>query len=451
MQTPSSGRRHAIPIIRPPTPGSEEPPLECYNHGLDGVPSHYIPLYGSCHGMFYDPITKMFIGDGPPRPRLERPDGSTSCTPEETEITLTNVAKTRKKFTTAGTLDVATAGSKPRAASLRSHPEDALHIQPQSFIDDFNVIPQPVEGSHSSKQSGAGDGTYPAGLGPKKQFYFCRCEGKWEANRHQCNMGRLENNMPEQSGLAITSQTQLPDGWVTHRIAVDPKMYPGGVKPEQTAAGPMVGGQPAKYFSPVSETGTDPRTAETARAAEFAMMQSHGARQVRAMRRGPAAAAASRPANAPVRPSVNFLLPQQARANDNADKSVGSVSSTLAGAPIIVSSGRTAAVTAGSVAIAPGRITRPPDPAIPHSTTTTTPGPTTTILHSTRNPPTGTTPSSSTTAPNPNANFPSDSGATTNPRELGRPAHKVGGQRRHGKRGGGGGGRGSGGGRNVRH
>lgn len=422
VQTPRSGRRHAIPIVRPPSPGSEEPAFERYNNGLEGVPSHYIPLYGSLHGMFYDPIIKMFVGDGLPRPTPERPDGSMPCIPEGTVTNAVNAPTTSNTAVMAG---VATAGSESRPAPRRKNPDDALHIQPRSFIDDFNVVPQPVEGgSHSLGDSASDDETYPAGRSPNKKLYFCRCTGEWLPNRHECNRGPLEN-MPEQSGLAITSRTQLPDGWVTHRVVVDPRMYPGGVMPEQTAAGPMVGGQPAKYFTPVSETGTDPRTAEAARAAALAIMQNRGASQVRAMQRG----AASNNANAPVPPSSNLSLPirfeanqpqTQVPANDSADSSVISVSSTLAVVPIIAASGLITAA-AGPIITASGPVTTTRGSAIAVSDAATT---------------TPTTPPPPTAAvPDPTSSPSKPSAATPPLPGLGRPAKKVAGQRRQGKRG----------------
>lgn len=448
VQTPRSSRRHAIPIIRPPTPGSEEPPLEHYDHGLDGVPSHYIPLYGSSHGMFYDPIIKMFVGDGPPRSTPERPDGSMPCMPETGKSTVANAANAPKKPTTAKTVDLVNAKSESRAALRRKDPDDVLHIQPRRFIHDFNLVPQATGDSLQLGYSVPDDGTYPVGRPSSKKLYFCRCTGEWLPNQHRCNRGPLEN-MPEQSGLAITSRTQLPDGWVTHRIVVDPTMYTGGVVPEQTAAGPMVGGQPAMYFTPVSKTGTDPHTAEAARAAAFAITQSRGASQVRAMRRG----TASSDAKASVPPSSNSSLSFGSETNQlqtrpsakvNASTSGVSVSSTSPTAPVVAAAGVTAAIVDPIIsASGPATTTTTTTPASGTTTTdlpATIPNPTpavsdftTTVLDPATvapNPPS----SSTGTAPDPTSSSPSDPNASAPTRGLGRPAQKVAGQRhRHGK------------------
>lgn len=407
IHTPRSGRRHAIPIVRPASPGSEEPPSGRYEHGLDNVPTHYIPLYGSLHGIFYDPVTEMFVGDGPPRPTPERPDGSLPCVEEDTE---TSTATTATKATTATTKSTATVGkttneaiadntadtsnegtakTEPKVALRKANPEDKLHIQTRDFIDNFNVITQPVGGSHPPNQSGPSDSFYPGGRPPNKTLYFCRCAGRWLINKHECDQGPKEN-MLEQSGLAITPGAQLPEGWVTHRLVIDPRMYPGGVVPERTPAGPMVGGLPAKYFTPVSDRGTEVNVAQAARAAAEAIVQNRGTRQVGAMRRG---ASASFP------PSSNFELPirsgsaqlqsQPANGNDNA---------------------------AGTTA-----------PVVSTSRITTAPDPTSTI-------PTPDAPDLATDTPGSSSH--NDPGAKT-PTSRGKgggPAHKVGGQRRHGKK-----------------
>lgn len=58
------------------------PPAEAYKNKISGVPSHWVPLYGSALGLFYDPVTDMFVGDGPPRHSIHRPwDGSLPSAP----------------------------------------------------------------------------------------------------------------------------------------------------------------------------------------------------------------------------------------------------------------------------------------------------------------------------------------------------------------------------------
>ncbi len=234
-------------------------PLQNYDHGLEDLPSHYIPLCGALHGMFFDPITNLFVGDGPPRPTPERPDGSMPCFPETAEATASTTATTATSATTATLATTPAVTNAGQAGPIKTHPDDALHIQTRDFIERLNVAPQSEEGFDQLSHLAPNDNVYPAGRAPNKKLFFCRCTGEWLADKHECDRGPFED-MPEQSGLAIRSAAELPEGWVTHRIVADPRMYPGGVAPAETAAGPTVGGLPAKYFTPVAETGTDPRT-----------------------------------------------------------------------------------------------------------------------------------------------------------------------------------------------
>jgi hypothetical protein len=210
--------------------------------------THYIPLFGTLHGMFYDPVTNMFIGDGPSHSTPERPDGSMPCLPDNADATTATPAAATVAATGA------TGAIAPQATPFTMNPDDTLHIQTRSFIYDLNVVRQPLEDPHPSSYVAARDNLYPAGRAPNKRLFFCRCTGEWLPNRHECDRGPLED-MPDQSGLAVRPDAQLPEGWVTHRIVIDPRMYPGGVAPVQTAAGPMVGEQRAKIFTPVAETG----------------------------------------------------------------------------------------------------------------------------------------------------------------------------------------------------
>lgn len=68
-----------------------------------------IPLYGSCHGMFYHPSTKLFTGDGPPRYTALRASGQGPCS---------------------------AAMMAPRNPTANGKPiTDQLHVQTKAFVD----------------------------------------------------------------------------------------------------------------------------------------------------------------------------------------------------------------------------------------------------------------------------------------------------------------------------
>ncbi|KAL8952802.1 MAG: hypothetical protein Q9222_001306 [Ikaeria aurantiellina] len=119
-----------------------------YENHVPGIPSHWIPLYGACHGMFYDPITKLFHGDGSPRPTLERPDGS--IRPIDTSTPL---------------------------PGFKDHPEDALHILPLSVTDP--IIRRQKESTNNHPNTVV-------------HRYYCTCQNAWLSQRHNCRNDKRE-------------------------------------------------------------------------------------------------------------------------------------------------------------------------------------------------------------------------------------------------------------------
>jgi len=160
-----------LPLPPPPPPPSGGSPLKVYDNETPGVPSHWIPLYGSVHGMFYDPLTKLFMGDGAPRPTLHRVDGTVPCPPEPT-----------------------TEASWPEFPI--GDPEDVLHVQRSIFTAPH--IDQPYVPAHTR--------------------FFCRCIGRWRTSPHTCLPDTT--TILASAAAPIRPDTVLPDGWVTHTAPI---------------------------------------------------------------------------------------------------------------------------------------------------------------------------------------------------------------------------------------
>ena len=217
-----SRRSHAIPIVRPSSQASEQPTadppnLNDYAHGVPGIPSHYIPLYGVCHGMFYDPVTNLYVGDGPPRSKPERPDGKYPCT----------------------TVPMMDAAPKPKRPT-----GDPMHIQSKAFIQ--NAI---ASGKDRLATNISRPATYPANSssliasGTAFKLYFCRCTGRWLHEPHECTEGPM-NNIPIPEKVGYAPWEPLPEGWIKNRIMVDQSIYPEGKIP-------VTPGLPANWFHEV--------------------------------------------------------------------------------------------------------------------------------------------------------------------------------------------------------
>ncbi|KAL8850602.1 MAG: hypothetical protein Q9221_004472 [Calogaya cf. arnoldii] len=167
-------------------PPSNLPPSICtspfnrpiYDNQVSGIPTHWIPIYGAGHGIFYDPITKLFYGDGPPRPEIERPDNSM---PE---------------------MD-----NKEPLPRFGKHREDCLHLQPRAITDSLvrRMQASPIIGRR----------------------YYCRCQHRWLAQRHSCPDERMSAGMHwsgkvPQLGrtVAIRPGDTIPVSSFTHELAI---------------------------------------------------------------------------------------------------------------------------------------------------------------------------------------------------------------------------------------
>ena len=146
--------------------------LPPFNNGLQGVPSHWIQLYGTAHGMFYDPLTKLFFGDGPPRPSLLRsPDGGLPCQVDPTA----------------------------QFPPLEEDPGDAIHMTSKPLMAQFATITTEAV--------------------PKM---YCRCTGHWVEEAHECS---------PLVAAPHPGQTILPRGtcflpqWITHSNTASDTSY----------------------------------------------------------------------------------------------------------------------------------------------------------------------------------------------------------------------------------
>lgn len=159
-----------------PSPPSGNQPLALYDNETPGIPSHWIPLYGATHGMFYDPFTKMFMNDGAPRPTVHRTDGTTPC-----------------------------ASNEGVAAAAAAHPvgniEDALHVQRSTLTTPHLDRP----------------------YAPANNQYYCWCTGRWLSSPHNCALDA--SVVPAGAGAPIRPGTVLPANWVTHVAPIRDTSY----------------------------------------------------------------------------------------------------------------------------------------------------------------------------------------------------------------------------------
>lgn len=78
IQTPFPTSSNLNQLTKPTnqTPAAETPPT----NNTPSTPK--VPLFGSAHGMFFDPSTGLFTGDGAPRKSPYRPDGTLPSKPD---------------------------------------------------------------------------------------------------------------------------------------------------------------------------------------------------------------------------------------------------------------------------------------------------------------------------------------------------------------------------------
>ena len=160
------------------TAAAPPPPVrQVYNNGISGVPSHWIPFYGSAFGLFYDPLIDMFVSDGPPRRSIHRPWNRSlpSATGHSTWFEI---------------------GSSPPCAYL-----DDVHVQPLYFADRF----------------------LDAHLSEGESRFFCFCIKAWGAYPHRCPFNRL---WPVPTAV-VPPRFWVPGDWVCRDSPIKDKGYLG--------------------------------------------------------------------------------------------------------------------------------------------------------------------------------------------------------------------------------
>lgn len=225
-------RAHAIPIRAPPSPRSHRIVLlPAFQHGLVGIPSHYVPLQGALIGMFFDPVTSTYVGDGPPRSTPRRSDGTVPTT------------LTREQF------------------NIETTPiniDDTVHIQSLEQITSIDEEAIERAAINSQLSQVPFDLFYTPASVPTRPYeaYWCSCRQTWLSYLHDCPeppTPAFPTTMPIRPGI------ELPADWITHRIVVDSSIYLGEVVPKQTVAAtepnPAVGGEhgsdlPVRWFAP---------------------------------------------------------------------------------------------------------------------------------------------------------------------------------------------------------
>ena len=137
--------------------------LPSYDNGVRGVPAHWIKLYGTAHGMFYDPLTKLFFGDGLPRATLVRgADGGMPAKADATAI----------------------------FQDVDQDPADAIHVTSRNLMHQFaNIAPD------------------------AERMMWCRCTGQWVEDLHEC-LPAIAQRHPGQ--LILPGGTLFLPEWFTH-------------------------------------------------------------------------------------------------------------------------------------------------------------------------------------------------------------------------------------------
>ncbi|KAL9041165.1 MAG: hypothetical protein Q9180_001460 [Flavoplaca navasiana] len=167
--------------LSPPSTTASKRPI--YDNQVPGIPTHWIPIYGAGHGLFYDPIIKLFHGDGSPRSNLERSDGSMP--------------------------EMDTMDPLPR---FGEHREDCLHVQPRAVTDPLvrRMQASPILGRR----------------------YYCRCQRRWLAQRHECPDVRIpvtrawSDGVPQKGRtVAIRPGDTIPASSFTHELAIGDRGY----------------------------------------------------------------------------------------------------------------------------------------------------------------------------------------------------------------------------------
>lgn len=184
--------------------------------------------------MFFDPVTRMYVGDGPPRSTPHRSDRTVPTTLTREQVNMETVPEEPVNID-----DVVHVQSQEQINSIEDEADEraATYPQPDQLPSDLSYTPTSVP-------------TCPY------EAYWCRCRQTWLSYPHGCPeppTPAFPMTMPLRPG------TELPTDWITHRIVVDPSIYPGAVVPGEapaaaassfTTEGEYGSGIPARWFAP---------------------------------------------------------------------------------------------------------------------------------------------------------------------------------------------------------
>ena len=162
-------------------------------------------------GMFFDPVTRMYVGDGPPRSTPHRSDRTVPTTLTREQVNMEAVSE--------------------EPVSI----DDMVHVQTLEQINSIEdeadervaTNPQPGQAPFDLSYTPTSVPTHPY------EAYWCRCRKIWLTCPHDCP----EPPTPAfPTAMPIRPGTELPADWITHRIVVDPSIYPSGILPKGTPA-----------------------------------------------------------------------------------------------------------------------------------------------------------------------------------------------------------------------
>lgn len=184
--------------------------------------------------MFFDPVTRMYIGDGPPRSTAHRSDRTVPTTLTREQVNMETVPEEPVNI------------------------DDMVHVQSREQID--SIEDEADERSATNPQPGQVpfDLSYTPTSVPTRPYeaYWCHCRQMWLSYQHGCPeppTPAFPTTMPIRPG------SELPADWITHRIVVDTNIYPGAVVSKETPAAAAsscaVEGEygsdiPARWFAP---------------------------------------------------------------------------------------------------------------------------------------------------------------------------------------------------------
>lgn len=161
--------------------------------------------------MFFDPVTRMYVGDGPPRSTPHRSDRTVPTTLTREQVNMEAVSEEPVNID-----DMVHVQTLEQINSIEDEADERVATNPQPGQVPFDLSYTPTSVP-----------THPY------EAYWCRCRQTWLTCPHDCP----EPPTPAfPTAMPIRPGTELPADWITHRIVVDPSIYPSGILPKGTPA-----------------------------------------------------------------------------------------------------------------------------------------------------------------------------------------------------------------------